>query len=45
MKRRWKQRADPARLAALADEAKPLMDDFVGNARKLYRNFMSLARG
>jgi GMP synthase-like glutamine amidotransferase len=31
-------------LAALADEAKPLMDDFVGNARLLYRNFMNLAR-
>lgn len=35
----------PGALAALADEAKPLMDDFVGNARVLYRNFMNLARG
>ncbi|MBL8905970.1 MAG: type 1 glutamine amidotransferase [Rhizobiales bacterium] len=35
----------PGALDALADEAKPLMDDFVGNAHKLYRNFMSLARG
>jgi len=35
----------PGALAALAEEAKPLMDDFVGNAKKLYRNFMSLARG
>jgi GMP synthase-like glutamine amidotransferase len=35
----------PGALAALADEAKPLMDGFVGNARKLYRNFMTLARG
>jgi len=35
----------PGALAALAEEAKPLMGDFVGNAKKLYRNFMSLARG
>jgi len=34
----------PGALAALADEAKPLMDGFVGNAQKLYRNFMTLAR-
>ena len=34
----------PGALAALAEEAKPLMDDFVGNARRLYRNFITLAR-
>jgi GMP synthase-like glutamine amidotransferase len=33
----------PGALAALAAEAAPLMVDFIGNARTLYRNFMKAA--
>ena len=35
----------PGALAALAAEAAPLMPDFTANARRLYRNIMTIARG
>ncbi len=34
----------PGALAALAQEAEPLMDGFIANARTLYRNFMRAAK-
>ena len=34
----------PGALAALAQEAQPLMDDFLANARTLYETFMARAR-
>ena len=34
----------PGALAALAQEAAPLMEDFIANARTLYRNFMTRMR-
>lgn len=39
------QTRGPGALSALAKEAEPLMEEFVGNARKLYRNFMTIAKG
>jgi GMP synthase-like glutamine amidotransferase len=38
------QARGPGALAALAREAEPLMDNFITNARTLYRGFMTAAR-
>ncbi|MFL5258760.1 MAG: type 1 glutamine amidotransferase, partial [Hyphomicrobiales bacterium] len=35
----------PNGLSAMAAEAEPLMNGFVADARRLYRNFMAIAKG